>query len=230
MSRFHPKGGLALILAVALAPVCMTVAQDDAAPDAADNVIQIDKLEFKFERPRTVIIYPIGDQQNAKGVDAGRIYWYLRYSLTNTGKDTSEFFVTLLARSDKDRTYADLALPVVEKKIERIEGRELHSKGDVQKEGKLISTYEEYASGQSRNCVAIFNPIDPEADFITVDVHGLVNDIETQKLEGGVVRVQERVLRLKFARPGDEFYTSLDQFTFKSKEWVKIQHDLKLEE
>lgn len=229
MSRFHPKG-IALILALLLAPVCLAVAQDDEAAPADENTIQIEQLEFKFERPRTVIIYPIGDERNAKGVDAGRIYWYLRYSLTNKGKDTAEFFVTLLARSDKDRTYADLALPIVEKKIERKEQKDLHSKADVLAEGKTIDTYEEYASGQSRNCVAIFNPIDPEADFITVDVHGLVNDIETEKLEGGVVRVHERVLRLKFARPGDEFYTSLDQFTFKSKEWIKIQHDLKLED
>ena len=228
MTRLHPKS-IVFVLALLIAPAFLAVAQDDAAGDA-ENVINIDKLEFKFERPRTVIIYPMGDQKDAKGVDAGRIYWYLRYSLTNKGKDTSEFFVTLMAKSDKDRTYADLALPVVEKKIERIEGRELRSKGDLQGEGKSIHTYEEYASGQTRDCVAIFNPIDPEADFITIDVHGLVNDLETEKLEGGVVRVHERVLRLKFTRPGDEFYTSLDQFTFKSKEWVKIQHDLKLDE
>ena len=82
--------------------------------------------------------------------------------------------------------------------------------------------YQEYGPGETRHCVAIFNPLDSEADTITIDLHGLINDIALENLGDGRFRVTERVLRIVFERPGDEFYTSLDQFKLKSKNWITL--------
>ena len=68
-------------------------------------------------------------------------------------------------------------------------------------------------AGQKIECVAIFNAIDPEADKIMVDFHGLVDDIDVEELPGGTLKLTERVLRLNFERPGDEFYTSTVSYT-----------------
>ena len=107
---------------------------------------------------------------------------------------------------------------------EKIERRSLRSKSDRSAEAKSKENdlYEDYESGQSRECVAIFNPIDPEADKITVEVFGLVNDISMEKIGDGRLRITERVLRLTFHRPGDEFYTSLDKFKFIEKKWGTV--------
>ena len=75
--------------------------------------------------------------------------------------------------------------------------------------------------------MAIFNPIDPEADKIDIEIRGLVNDIITEKLDNGHWKIQERVLKITFHRPGDEFYTSLDKFTFVGKEWVIVPSEIK---
>ncbi len=185
---------------------------------------KLNPLRIKFEKPRTVTIYP-GDDS---GVDAagipksGRIFWYFPYTLTNAGDQSEKFFVTVRAKSDKKRKYSDLALAFVEKKVERLERRKLHSKVDSLASSRSFAAYQDYAAGASRECVAIFNPLDSEADTITIDIHGMVNDIVLENLGDGRFKVTERVLRIVFERPGDEFYTSLDQFKLKSKKWVTI--------
>ena len=58
------------------------------------------------------------------------------------------------------KKYRDLPLGYVEKKIEKIERRTLRSKSDRSAEAKSKGNdlYEDYEPGQSRECVAIFNP------------------------------------------------------------------------
>lgn len=201
------------------------------ATEVPPSPIELEELTFTFEHPRTVIVYPGEDGvRDAGPADSGRIYWYLRYTLVNKGNNDASFFVSLSAHSDKDRKYRDLALAPVEKKVERIERRPLHSKADMLAEGKPLDAREEYPAGQSRDCVAIFNPLDPEADTIIVEVRGLLNDLVVEKLAGDRVRITERVLRLTFERPGDEFYTALDQFVFKGKKWETVTQELQLPE
>ena len=85
-----------------------------------------------------------------------------------------------------------------------------------------LEPYVTFSPGDSRECVAIFNPLDPEADEIKIFVHGLVNDLKLEPLGEGRFRIEERVLKLTFVRPGDEIYTSLDRITFKGKEWLPM--------
>ncbi|MFQ5653480.1 MAG: hypothetical protein ACE5GW_01970 [Planctomycetota bacterium] len=204
-----------------------SAAQESAAQDRDENSL-IGQLEFKLEKPKTVAVYPGSDVGgSASGIpQSGRVYWYLRYTLSNKGKKEGRFFVTLTARSDKGQRYSDLALAFVEKKIEKIEQRKLWSKSDLIATGKKIDAYLEFSPGEKKECVAIFNPLDGEADKIVIDVHGLVDDIELEDLGGGRFRVTERVLRITFLRPGDEFYTSMDRFKFAGKEWISITREI----
>ncbi len=209
--------GLALLPLVALTPEPSAVdGRMQVAPDIA-------RLEFTPGKPKSVTIYPTGEGDGARGdtIQEGRLYWYLPYTLENKGEKEAKFFVTVRAKSEKGRRYSDLALPAVEKKVEKLEKKKLFSKTDLLENKERLGAYQVFPSGKKEECVAIFNPIDPEADIITIEVHGLVDDLEIKELPGGGYNVTERVLVLTYARPGDEFYTSLDAFEFKSREWTK---------
>lgn len=200
------------------------LAQDEG--DAGDApVMELERVEFKWEKPRTVVIYPGSDDRSGSSGEilaAGRIYWYMPYTLTYKGKEEAQFFVSINAKSDKDKKYTDLALPHVERKVERLEQRKLFSKVDAIAKGKQGARYVTFAPGEAKQCVAIFNPLNQEADTIEITVHGLVNDLKVENLGDGRFRIEERVLRLTFKRPGDELYTSLDSIKFAGKKWDTI--------
>ena len=207
-----------LVLLLAAVPVVAVVAQDDPG---------IPRLELKFERPRQVTIFGgNGNDLRPDGVPySGRTYWYLPYTLENKSGLDSTFYVGLRASSDKKRKYCDIALPWVEKVVERREGKPFFSRVDLLKKNGAADLGMAMAAGEKRECVAIFNAIDPEADNIVVDVHGLVDDIEVEELPGGSLKITERVVRIEFHRPGDEFFSSMDTFRFEKKSWVRLTHE-----
>ncbi len=194
-----------------------------------DSPIDVELLELKWEAPKTVVIYPGSKdtQSDVSATSSGRVYWYMPYRLTYKGTNPAKFFVSVRATSDKRGdtvpSYRDLVLPHVEKKIERLEQRELISKGDLISDSKTDEyRYVSYQPGEAKQCVAIFNPLDPEADEIRVYVHGLVNDVKMEDLGGGKFKIEERVLLITFERPGDELYPTLDDIKFKSKKWITL--------
>ena len=195
---------------------CSVFAQDADDPGIA-------RLELKFERPRQITVFGgKGYDLRPDGVpESGRTYWYLRYTVENKSGIDGTFYVGIKARSDKNRRYANIALPWVEDAIERKEGKMLFSRGDLLATNGAGDLGLKVNAGDKKECVAIFNAIDPEADNITVDFHGLVDDIEVEETAGGNLKLMERVLRLDFHRPGDEFYTSMDLFRFKKKSWIR---------
>jgi hypothetical protein len=204
-----------LLTAMPLQPV---MAQEDPG---------IPRLELKFERPRQITIFGgKGNDLRPDGVpSAGRTYWYLPYTLENKSGLDSTFYVGLRASSDKKRSYCDIALPWVEKVIERREGKPLFSRVDLLKKNGAADLGMGISAGEKWECVAIFNAIDPEADHIIVDVYGLVDDIEVEEMPDGGLKITERVIRIQFHRPGDEFFTSMDSFLFKKKDWVRVTHE-----
>ena len=189
------------------------------AQDADDPGIA--RLELKFERPRQITVFGgEGNDLRPDGVpESGRTYWYLRYTVENKSGIDGTFHVGIKARSDKNRRYANIALPWVEDAIERKEGKMLFSRADLLKKNGAGDLGLKVNAGDKVQCVAIFNAIDPEADKVMIDFHGLVDDIEVEETSGGSLKLTERVLRLHFERPGDEFYTSMDLFRFKNKAW-----------
>ena len=187
----------------------------------------IARLEMKFERPRQITVFGgKGHDLRADGVPgSGRTYWYLPYTIENKSGLDASFHVSLTASSDKNRRYCDIALPWVEKAVERRERKPLFSRVDMFKKSGAGELGIDFPAGEKRECVALFNAIDPEADHIVIDVHGLVDDIEVEELPDNGLRLTERVLRLEFHRPGDEFYTAMDSFQFTKKSWVNVTHE-----
>ena len=215
---------------VALLAVAVFLGGVDTSVLDAEEELKFDRLEMKVGKPRTVTIYPgAGKDAKERGFKrGGRVYWYLPYTLKNLSDKRSEYFVSLSAHSDKNKTYSDLALPHVEKKVERIEQKKLQSRADLHAEGRKPGDVEAFGAGETRDCVAIFNPIDPEADTFVIRVRGLVNDLDIENLGGDKWRVTERVLELTFRRPGDEFYTSLDKFKFVGQKWKSDTKEIEL--
>jgi len=66
--------------------------------------------------------------------------------------------------------------------------------------------------GETRWGVAIFPPVDPEMDHMTVVIEGLSN-------ANNFMLMHRPVLCLDYTRLGDEFYTMQDKFEFVSKYW-----------
>ena len=218
--------GRSLLTGLALLPLVVLIpGSHSSSPSSVDaqDATDIARLELTPGKPKAVTIYPTSDGDAARGdkIQEGRLYWYLPYTLENKGEKEAKFFVTVRASSEKGRKYSDLALPAVEKKVEKLEKKRLASKADQLADAEKLGAYQAFPPGKKMECVAIFNPIDPEADVITIEVHGLVDDLEIKELPGGGYLVTERILVLKYERPGDEFYTSLDAFEFKSREWTK---------
>lgn len=156
-----------------------------------------------------------------------RVYWYFLYNLRNPSSEDREIFVNVTAVSDGIRQYSDVYVPEVERAIERKEKGPLWGKTD---EFELLSKrdpkdpkyhYVTLPAKSTRQCVAIFRPIDPNASKITIRVTGLSNEIRRSKKDDGTEELEHRVLELQYTRPGDEYGIALDTFKFVGKEWTK---------
>lgn len=202
-------------------------AKADAAPEVAANepasdvpgaywVLELEEKALRMIAPR-------------EGIGTGEVYWYLLYTLTNTGKEDRDVYVSVTATSDNNKLYADLFQPSIEKAIERKENLLLWGKSD---EFALLSKrkpsdpryhYVTLKAGDIRRCVAVFNRLDPNANKITIRVAGLSNEIKEIKKDDGTRLLEERVRELYYERLGDEHAITLDSFTLVGKDWVKKQ-------
>ncbi len=82
-------------------------------------------------------------------------------------------------------------------------------------------------AGETWNCVAIFNRWDNEADYLTVRINGLTNDIISKTEKAHERTLTERVLTLKYYRPGDEFWTPEDTMDFVERKWIDVTRTIK---
>lgn len=181
-------------------------------------------LGFKWEKLRTVVAEP--------GKGPGIVYWYLVYKITNNDDVEHSYTLEITAQSDRKKTYVDLCLPDVERRIEKIERTSLVGKADLRAaleagndELRKLTTV---GPKESRRCVAVFNRLDPEADLVQIEIRGLSNDLRVVKDDGNERTLEERVLVLEFRYPGDEFYITLDQFEFVKKYWKKVERTLRI--
>lgn len=176
--------------------------------------------EVQFEEKYLRMVAP------REGPGAGRVFWYLIYTLHNPDDADHEVFTSITAVTDGKKEYSDLYLPTVEKAIEKKEREPLWGKTD---EFELISKrktddpkyrYVTLRAKETRKCVAVFNAIDPNVSKITIRVAGLSNEIRRLSKEDGSVELEDRVRELYYTRPGDEYEISIDKFRLVGKEWV----------
>jgi hypothetical protein len=162
------------------------------------------------------------------GLGTGRVYGYLVYTLANTTKEDREVFVEISATSENGKQFSDIFLPSVEREIEKKEGDStLWGKADLfalQKKKKPDDpkyNYMTLKAGERRNCVAIFNRLDPNAQKLKIQVAGLSNEVRKITKEDGTRELEERVRELQFERSGDEYAITLDTFVLTGKAWAK---------
>ena len=171
----------------------------------------------------------IGMIQPTEGIHHGETYWYLVYTIENkTGQDRSAY-ISVTARSNKGKSYAAIYLPDLETMIERKVGKPLWGKADVyasitgggkdaadagdgEKKDRASLNYSNFKAKEVRDCVAVFNQLDPNASKITITVDGLSNDLHLVERENGGRQIESRALVLEYERPGDEYEMNLDQF------------------
>lgn len=194
-------------------------AGDDADAPREDNQYWVINLELKGLK----MIAP------RRGAGAGRVYWYMVYTLNNPYKEDRSIYVSMAAASDRKKTYSSLYLPTVEAEIEGREGRPLWGKSDEQAEQSAKDSkdadynYSTLKAGETRYCVAIFNALDLNANHITIEVKGLSNQVDLVTRGDGSKALESRVREFVFERPGDEYAVTLDSFTLVSKRWVRKQ-------
>lgn len=82
-------------------------------------------------------------------------------------------------------------------------------------------------AGETWRCVAVFDRWDNEFDHLTVRVAGLTNDVVITSERPHERSVTERVLELRYERPGDEFWTPDDLLTFLDRKWVDVIRTIK---
>ena len=213
----------ALTAAVLLvSPLCLLRGQDEAA---ARNDDKDWNLDFKFQALR--MFTPRG------GAQKGRVYWYMLYSLENKSKEDREFYVSVTARSDRNKSYSDLFLPAVEKGIEKkldtplwgqIDRFRILSKRNPEDDGYNYTTIE---AGEKRSCIAVFNKLDANANRVTIEISGLFSDLEVVSQEDGTITYKERARVLQFKRLGDEYEVAQDPFQLIGRDWIKRESRLK---
>lgn len=171
-------------------------------------------------------------------------YWYVYYEITNKEAEDHRLFLQVTAQSTKKRPYRDTFVPDVFDKIETI----LRYRGKLKKDEKLHSQRELVApltqqdqgaafprklalpvikANETWKCVAIFNKFDNEMDDLTITFDGLSNQLGITAEAPNRRSVTRKLLKLKYRRPGNEFFTANKPPKFLSKKWVEVVDEIK---
>jgi hypothetical protein len=133
------------------------------------------------------------------GRDAAR--YYLTYTLSNPMDAARTPRLFLDVKTETGKTYGDFSDAAVTKAAAKSTRNAAVKATAELRDGEL-------AAGGSVAGVANFGNIDPNADDITVRVHGLWDPII--RTRQGKVLKETRVLVLQFARHGDEYDRPMD--------------------
>ncbi len=138
-------------------------------------------------------------------------HWYLIYKVKNPTEETVPLYLSIKAFDDvSKKSYTEMFMPEAVKAIELREKKPLK---DVQKMRREIDP------GETFTAVAVFRNVHEGTDLMRIEVLGLWDRVTH---EGNRVFVEDRVLKLYFSRPGDEFYPQYDKFRFIKKEWAIV--------
>jgi hypothetical protein len=151
-------------------------------------------------------------------------------------------FIDVYAESEKSVRFEDVAQPLVKEKARRLLG--VRPEEPFWSQEELTSGLSVIKPGETVRCVAIFKGFSREMDRLKIIVRGLTNDVrvfkadeEARTLEKSKKaaeelppslppherKIIERALVLRYYRPGDEYYRTLDAFEFEGREWVSLE-------
>jgi len=170
------------------------------------------KIDFSMEKFGTISV------RNKAG--RVRTLNYLVFKLTNESGDDVPLSLHFRLETDIDAKGGDADALVyretVDAKAAEAVGKHLERDGLVARADRPATL----GDGESIECVALFGPIDPRWDELTMTVHGLEDVVYRN---GGKRYFRRRAMILEWERPGDEYYTQRDRIKFKKATWKTIE-------
>ena len=148
-----------------------------------------------------------------RGVEGSGNYAYMIVTVSNkTGREVPMSFGAWASTDVAGRTYRGTIDPVVKAEVERRAGKTFKTFTEVRGE-KL-------ADGASVELLVSFGKIDPNVDFMGIHLQGLADRVYRDK---GKTFVEDKILLLEAARPGDEFLRQYDLIKVKTTKWITLE-------
>jgi hypothetical protein len=212
----------AVQLTAATNPNERTVKPEANAQDADDIHSPNSKiwvLDFKFKDPRLIKVDVPGRGQ--------KVCWYLWFQVINNTPQPRTFIPDFeLVTSDRNTVHHDQILPKVQDAIRELEDPTdyLKIKNSVTIAAEPIPPSKKDAEPRAVTGVAIWDDVDPDANYYSIFVSGLskgwaVTDDPEKPGEKSVIR--RKTLQLNFRRLGDRFYQKSEEIRFvQPPQWI----------
>jgi hypothetical protein len=209
-------------LAAAINPNERLVKPEANAQDADDIRNPNSKvwvLDFKFKDPRLIKVDVPGRGQ--------KVCWYLWYQVINNTSQPRTFMPDFeLVTTDRNTVHHDQILPKVQEAIRQLEDPTdyLKIKNSVTIAAEPIPPSKKDAEPRAVTGVAIWDDVDPDANYYSIFVSGLSNgwavtDDPEKPGEKSVVR--RKTLQLNFRRLGDRYYQKSEAIHFvQPPQWI----------
>jgi hypothetical protein len=209
-------------LAAAINPNERTVKPEANAQDADDIHSPNSKvwvLDFKFKDPRLIKVDVPGRGQ--------KICWYLWYQVINYTPEPRTFIPDFeLVTSDRNTVHHDQILPKVQDAIRELEDPTdyLKIKNSVTIAAEPIPPSKKDAEPRTVTGVAIWDDVDPDANYYSIFISGLSNGwavTDDPDKPGEKTIVRRKTLQLNFRRLGDRFYQRSEEIRFvQPPQWI----------
>jgi hypothetical protein len=181
-------------------------------------------FDFRFKDPRLIKVDVPGRGQ--------KICWYLWYQVINNSPEPQTFNpeFELVTQDRKNLPRRDQILPSVQAAISKIEDPygHLKIKNSVTIAAEPIPPTRPNALPVPVTGVAIWDDVDPDANYFDIFVAGLSNGYNVSYPVGREDKpvVLRKTLQLKFRRLGDRYLMKSEAIRFLKSEWMYRASDL----
>jgi hypothetical protein len=169
-------------------------------------------LDFKFKDPRLIKVNVPGRGQ--------KLCWYLWYQVINKTPQAHTFIPDFeLVTHDRKTVHHDQILPKAQAAIRQLEDPTdyLKIKNSVTISAEPIPPSRKNADPRAITGVAIWDDVDPEANYYSIFVSGLSNGwavTDDPSKPGEKTIVRRKTLQLNFKRLGDRFLQKSEEIHF----------------
>ncbi|HZV05277.1 MAG TPA: hypothetical protein VE999_09365 [Gemmataceae bacterium] len=189
-------------------------ADDIHSPDS-----KIWVLDFKFKDPRLIKVNVPGRGQ--------KVCWYLWYQVINNTSQPHTFIPDFeLVTSDRNTVHHDQILPRVQDAIRQLEDPTdyLKIKNSVTIAAEPIPPSKKNAEPRAVTGVAIWDDVDPDANYYSIFISGLSNGwavTDDAEKPGEKSIIRRKTLQLNFRRLGDRYYQKSEEIRFvQPPQWI----------
>lgn len=194
-------------------------ANSQDADDIRSPTSKVWVLDFKFKDPRLIKVNVPGRGQ--------KVCWYLWYQVINNTAQPRTFIPEFeLVTSGRNTVHHDQILPKVQESIRQLEDPTdyLKIKNSVTIASEPIPPSKKDAEPRAVTGVAIWDDVDPDANYYSIFVSGLSNGwavTDDPEKPGEKSIVRRKTLQLNFRRLGDRYYQKSEAIHFvQPPQWI----------